>query len=109
MVKNELTFNDYKRSVFGTVKSDIQQMIKFNTIRSYKHEVYTIEQSKIGLCSFDDKRYLIDNFNTYAYGHKSIKYNSKIIEELYNINMNDKIKNYFYDVSTGFVSSNKLY
>ena len=49
VVKNELTFNDYKRSVFGTEKSDIQQMIKFNTIRSYKHDVYTIEQSKIGL------------------------------------------------------------
>ena len=75
VVKNELKFNDYKRSLFGTEKSDIQQMTKFNTIRSYKHEVYTIEQSKIGLCSFDDKRYLIDNINTYAYGHKNIKYN----------------------------------
>ena len=54
------------------LKGDIQQTTKFNTIRSYKHEVYTIEQSKIGLCSFDDKRY---NINTYAYGHKNIKYN----------------------------------
>ena len=75
VVKKDLKFDDYKRSLFGSTKTDIQQTTKFNTIRSYKHEVYTIEQSKIGLCSFDDKRYLIDNVNTYAYGHKNIKYN----------------------------------
>ena len=75
VVKKDLKFDDYKRSLFGSTKTDIQQTTKFNTIRSYKHEVNTIEQSKIGLCSFDDKRYLIDNINTYAYGHKNIKYN----------------------------------
>ena len=72
VVKKELRFNDYKRSLFGSIKGDIQQTTTFNTIRSYKHEVYTIKQSKIGLCSFDDKRYLIDNVNTYAYGHYKI-------------------------------------
>ena len=75
VVKKDLKFDDYKRSLFGSTKTDIQQTTKFNTIRSYKHDVYTIEQSKIGLRSFDDKRYLIDNINTYAYGHKNIKYN----------------------------------
>ena len=73
VVKREIRFNDYKRSLFGSKKGDIQQTTTFNTIRSYKHEVYTIEQSKIGLCSFDDKRYLIDNVNTYVYGHYKIK------------------------------------
>ncbi|MFN9999704.1 MAG: hypothetical protein ACK559_01120, partial [bacterium] len=71
VVKNELKFQDYKRSLFGVTRTDIQQQTNFNTIRSYKHEVYTI--SKIGLCSFDGKRYLIDNVNTYAYGHYKIK------------------------------------
>ena len=59
VVKNEITFNDYRRSLFSTKMEHIQQTTKFNTIRS-KHEVYTIEQSIIGLCSFDDKRYLIE-------------------------------------------------
>ena len=55
---------------FGTVTADIQQSTTFNTIRSYKHDVYSISQTKIGLCSFDDKRYILDdNISTYAYGH----------------------------------------
>ena len=73
VVKNELKFADYKRSLFGEVKTDIQQIVQFNTIRSYKHEVYSISQNKIGLCSFDDKRYLLDNVNTLSYGHYKIK------------------------------------
>jgi hypothetical protein len=74
VVKNELKFDDYKRSLFGTTKVDIQQSTTFNTIRSYKHDVYSISQTKIGLCSFDDKRYILDdNISTYAYGHYKIK------------------------------------
>ena len=73
VVKNELKFNDYKRSLFGETKSDIQQLVQFNTIRSFKHEEDSISQTKIGLCSFDDKRYLIDNVSTYAYGNYKIK------------------------------------
>ena len=46
VVKKE--FNDYKRSLFGSIKGDIQQTTTFNTIRSYKHEVYTVKLSKIG-------------------------------------------------------------
>jgi hypothetical protein len=74
VVKNELRFDDYKRSLFGTTKIDIQQTTTFNTIRSYKHDIYSISQTKIGLCSFDDKRYILDdNISTYAYGHHKIK------------------------------------
>ena len=55
VVRNELKFDDYQRSLFGTTKVDVQQKTKFNTTRPYKHELYTISQTKIGLCSFDDK------------------------------------------------------
>ena len=72
VVKNELKFEDYKTSLFGRVKTDIQQQTNFNTIRSYQHELYSISLSKIGLCAFDDKRYLIDNVNTLAYGNHNI-------------------------------------
>ena len=74
VVEREIKFNDYRKSLFGTTKEKIQQTTSFNTIRSYKHELYSITQIKIGFCSFDDKRYILDdNFSTYAYGHYKIK------------------------------------
>ena len=73
VVKNELKFSDYKKSLLGADRGTIQQKVNFNTIRSFKHELYSISQNKIGLCSFDDKRYLIDNVNTYAHGNHRIK------------------------------------
>jgi len=74
VVEREINFDDYKRSLFGTTKKDMQQKTSFNTIRSYQHELYSITQNKIGLCSFDDKRYILDdNVSTYAYGHHRIK------------------------------------
>jgi hypothetical protein len=74
VVKNELKFSDYRRSLLGGVRNDIQQKVSFNTIRSYKHELYSISQTKIGLCSFDDKRYVLsDGIHTLAHGHHKIK------------------------------------
>lgn len=53
-------------------------MVTFNNIRSYNHELKSIEQTKIGLNSFDDKRYLIDKINTLAHGHCQIKKMAKV-------------------------------
>ena len=73
VVEREIKFNDYRKSLFGTTKEKMQQKTTFNTIRSYQHELYSITQNKIGLCSFDDKRYILDdNISTYAYGHHKI-------------------------------------
>lgn len=46
-------------------------MRKQYTIRSKKHEVYTISMQKIALNPFDDKRYIIkpDGIDTLAWGH----------------------------------------
>ncbi len=42
-------------------------------IGSQLHNIYTIEVSKRGLCSFDDKRFLLkDGVNSLAYGHRDI-------------------------------------
>ena len=72
-LKKEIRHYNYYNCLFSNEKYDIMQNVNFNTIRSYNHEIFTINNSKIGLCSMDDKRYLLNNnINTLAYGHKSI-------------------------------------
>ena len=47
--------------------------IKQNTIRSYKHQIFTETINKIALSCYDDKRYICDDMiNTYSFGHKDI-------------------------------------
>ena len=42
-----------------------------NTIRSYKHQLYTEEINKKALGAFDDKRYILENgINGLPYGYK---------------------------------------
>ena len=36
------------------------------------HQLYTFATKKRGLCAYDDKRYMVDNVNTLAYGHHRI-------------------------------------
>jgi hypothetical protein len=69
VVKNKIDFSKYKDSVF--MELNISESM--NTIRSYKHKVLSITSQKQALCPFDDKRYLYDAINSFAYGHKSIK------------------------------------
>src|SRR5207244_6110233 len=43
---------------------------RMKVIRSQKHRVYTMDQNKISLSAYDDKRYLLeDGINSLAYGH----------------------------------------
>lgn len=43
-------------------------MIHQKTFRSFKHNICTIEQCKIALTSYDDKRYVLPDHSTRAYG-----------------------------------------
>jgi len=46
---------------------------KFCAISSVKHEVNTVEVTKLCLCAFDDKRSILDDgVHTWAYGNNSI-------------------------------------
>ena len=45
-----------------------------NQIRSYNHELFSVEINKISLSPFDDKRYVLENgYDTLAHGHYKIK------------------------------------
>ncbi len=53
-----------------------------NTIRSYKHELYTVEQNKKVLSPFDDKRFIcVDKINTLLWGHYLLE-RAKLFYEL---------------------------
>ena len=55
------------------LEEELRTFAEYNSIRSFKHDVYTIHENKVALSSFDDKRYLLkDSHNTLAYGHYKI-------------------------------------
>ncbi|UYV83819.1 hypothetical protein LAZ67_X000294 [Cordylochernes scorpioides] len=68
ILKNELTFQNYK----DTLETHKRHFLKQNLIQSRKHTLYTIEQTKLGLNAFDDKRHLLDDINSLAHGHYKI-------------------------------------
>jgi len=68
-VKRDITHENYKRALFGSTQ-DMRQSCTFNTIRSKKHILHTLKINKVGLCSFDDKRVVLENnIDTLALGH----------------------------------------
>lgn len=70
VVRNKLTFNDYFRCLKDINKKVI---VTQRSIRSYNHNVFSIEQSKIALSSHDDKRYIFTHtFDTLPFGHHSL-------------------------------------
>ena len=42
-------------------------------IRSFDHDIYTVNVTKISLSAYDDKRFIQDDgISSYAYGHNAI-------------------------------------
>jgi len=62
----KLVFEDYTRTLFGESK----MVHSFSSIRSYKQVLYTVEQQRVGLNSFDDKRFYLDPITSLAFGHR---------------------------------------
>ena len=74
VVKNEITFEDYKDCLFGGL-ADGKQMRTMNVIRSHRHGVYTEQVNKIALSAEDDKRVVLEDcVHTLAHGHYSLKF-----------------------------------
>ena len=63
--KKNLKHDLYKKCLDDQIKT----VAEYKSIRSFSHELYTIQERKVALCSFDDKRYLLeDSHDTLAYG-----------------------------------------
>ena len=78
VVKKTLTFEDYKTCLFND-STEYRSQLMF---RSAKHEVHTIEVSKVTLNRDDDKRISKrDGISTFARGHKDLSW-SPILGEL---------------------------
>ena len=69
VVKKKISHGDYKNCLFEN--NNIYRAAK--SIRSYNHRIYTINQNKKALSSFDDKRYILDDgVSTLPHGHYKI-------------------------------------
>ena len=72
-VKNKIEHEDYVRCLRSEKREDKQQRAKWCAIRHYKHVLYSIEQCRVGLCAYDNKRYLLgDGIESLSYGHHRI-------------------------------------
>ena len=75
-LKNNVTHADYRRCLLSSERADQQQRAAFQTIRSNKHQVQSLEINKVGLCAYDNKRHLLaDGITSYSYGHHRITEN----------------------------------
>ena len=65
-----LKIDDYRKALFGELKSELVKTVEFNTFRTKLHVMNTIHASKIALSQFDDKRIILeDRIHTLAIGH----------------------------------------
>ena len=61
LFKHDINHENYKNVVEGGIK----EYSLMNAIRSKIHSLYTFTLNKVGLCAFDDKRYILDNGKRY--------------------------------------------
>ena len=71
IIKNEITHDDYNNVVSNCKNIDKHIM----SIRSFKHQLYTIQQKKTCLSCFYDKGQLLDNINILPYGDLNLNNN----------------------------------
>ena len=50
-VKNKLRFENYRQALFANTKADMQQQATFSAIRSFDHQVATVEITKSRLAA----------------------------------------------------------
>ena len=71
VVKKEFHHERYNKALFDPKHED---KVTFCTIRSDKHSIYTLEVTKVGLSSMDDKKWIAPNGITmYVHGDYQLK------------------------------------
>jgi hypothetical protein len=78
ILRKDVSHEDYRNCILSEKLEHQRQNIKFNNLRTFDHNIYTYQYSKVGLSCSENKRYLLDNgIKSYAYGHYKIS-NSNI-------------------------------
>lgn len=74
LLSKELRFESYSKCL----RDSATTIHHYHQIRSYKHHLVTKQSTKVGLSSYDDKRYLLPcGIHSYAYGH----YRTKTVQQ----------------------------
>eukprot|EP01052_Picozoa_sp_SAG31_P049161 SAG31_NODE_10634_length_1114_cov_2.899507_1_plen_154_part_00 len=72
-LKANIKHADYKRCIQSVDPKDQRQLASFQCIRSVKHQISSVEVTKVGLCCYDNKRWLLqDGITSLPYGHYRI-------------------------------------
>ena len=65
----EMQHSDYLNCLFETK----QMSHSFHSIRSHRHELYTLKQTKLSLSPYEDKRFLLNcSIHSLPYGHRRL-------------------------------------
>jgi hypothetical protein len=72
-----ITHNNYlqciKPSYYPAGYKDERQVVSFNSLRSFDHNIYVYKNVKTGISSSNDKRFLLDDgITSFSYGHYKI-------------------------------------
>ncbi|KAF4526571.1 hypothetical protein B566_EDAN009587 [Ephemera danica] len=68
-LRKQITFEDYYNCLFFNK----EKYTIYRSIRSFKHQLKTIQQNKLSISGHDDKRHICENkVNTLAHGHYRI-------------------------------------
>lgn len=68
VIDQKLRFKDYEQCLLNSEQMEHE----FLSIKSKAHQVFTSQQFKVSLSPFDDKRWLLNSFDSLPYGHKDI-------------------------------------
>lgn len=68
----DIKHENYQRCLNAKNREDGLQTCSFNQIKAINHQLSTIQINKISLNVFEDKRYWINNHQSYAFGHFKI-------------------------------------
>lgn len=100
VIENKITLDHYIQCIQQNCEIIETQF----SIRSIKHQIYTIQQQKIALSPFDDKRYLVkpNCIDTLAWGHYNIneleKKKKKITHSFFFSLLTELVLHIFYTV-----------